>query len=219
LLLATLVGVPLLAVILAQSLRLEQARSNLPVVAEATPSEDRPRDNQATPAPPFPYLVNLDGILQFSDPSECEMTPATAALFNNLMIFDPPEYVGRRGPAVTIPGFENAIAPTFTRTVDTSEGRNLRDNEATLDIPGTWQGLRISKIRVRAMEQSSFWEQQIRFLEPAPRVRARLNEMGFDLPAVGEFREFTGADVASVGMGIEEIPGGSALYCGSSINY
>jgi hypothetical protein len=172
-----------------------------------------------SPVPSQPTVPNLDEVLQFKVPSNCEMTGATEKLFQNLIIFDPPEYVGRRGPSVNVAGFEKPLVPSFSREVDTGEGRNVRDNEATLATAGTWHGLNVSKIRVRKMEQSSFWEHQIRFLEPASRVREELNKLGFQLPTVGKFREFTGPDVVSAAIGVEEIPGGSALYCGSSIYY
>jgi hypothetical protein len=161
----------------------------------------------------------LDSVLQFKKPSDCEMTPETEKLFQGLIIFEPPKYIGRRGPAVKVAGFEKPLVPSFSRKVDVSEGRNVRDNEASLAIAGTWHGLRVTRIKVRAMEESSFWEHQIRFSEPPQRVRAKLNELGFRLPPVGEFREFTGSDVVSAGIGVEAIPGGSALYCGSSIYY
>ena len=170
-----------------------------------------------SPIPSQQKIPNLDEVLQFRNPSTCDMTSATEKLFRKLMIFEPPEYVGRRGPPVTIAGFEKPLVPSFSRDVDTSEGRNVRDNEATLAVAGEWHGLNVSKIRVRALEQSSFWEHQIRFFEPASRVREKLHELGFQLPAVGEFREITGD--LRIGIGLEEIPGGSALYCGTSIFY
>ncbi len=179
---------------------------------------------EVTSAPPSPMpsqskIANLDEVLQFTNPSACEMTSATDNLFKNLIIFDPPEYIGRRGPAVRVKGFEKPLLPSFSRTVGTNEGGYPRDNEATLAIAGNWHGLKVSKIRIRAMESSSFWERQIRFLEPASRVREKLNELGFQLPAIGQFREISEQNVVSVGIGIEEVPGGSALYCGSSIYY
>jgi len=175
-----------------------------------------PTDSNATIASPSP---NLDSVLQFKNPSACDMTAETEKLFHDLIIFDPPEYIGRRGPAVRVAGFEKPLVPSFSRKVDVGEGRDVRDNEATLAIAGTWHGLKVSNIRVRALEQSSFWERQIRFNESAQRVRQKLNELGFRLPTVGHYREFTGSDVASAGIGVEKIPGGSTLYCGSSIYY
>ncbi len=172
-----------------------------------------------SPLPSQPTAANLDEVLKFKNPSTCEMTRATEKLFAKLIIFDPPEYVGRSGPPVRIAGFEKPVVPSFSRKVGTNQGGYPRDNEATLAISGTWHGLKVSKIRVRAMEQSSFWERQIRFLEPASLVREKLNKLGFKIPAIGEFREYSGESVVSAGIGVEEIPGGSALYCGSSIYY
>lgn len=171
------------------------------------------------PVPSKPTAPNLDDVLKFKNPSTCEMASATEKLFAKLIIFDPPDYVGRRGPPVRVAGLEDPVVPSFSRKVGASEGGYPRDNEATLAISGTWHGLQVSKIRVRAMEHSSFWERQIRFREPASRVREKLNTLGFNIPAVGDFREYTGEGVVSAGIGVEEIPGGSALYCGSSIYY
>jgi len=175
-----------------------------------------PSGPNATIASPSP---NLDSVLKFKNPSACGMTAQTEKLFHDLIIFDPPEYIGRRGPAVRVAGFEKPLVPTFSRKVDVGQGRDVRDNEASLAVAGIWHGLKVRQIRVRAMEQSSFWEQQIQFSEPAQQVRKKLNELGFRLPAVGNYREFTGSDVVSAWIGVEKIPGGSALYCGSSIYY
>ncbi|MCL4671848.1 MAG: hypothetical protein KJZ64_02705 [Sphingomonadaceae bacterium] len=164
------------------------------------------------------YRVELDKMLSFTDPKSCQMSPETEALFENLILFDPPDYVGRRGPPVKIHGFGTST-PAFTRTVDQGPGRNIRDNEATLAMRGTWHGLKVGSIRVRRMEESSFWEYQIRFSDPPAPVRSTLNDAGFNLPPVGEFRKYTGPGEVSVGIGIEEIVGGSALYCGSSVYY
>ena len=147
------------------------------------------------------------------------MSAGTEKLFENLIQFDPPTYVGKRGPEVNIIGFDQPLTPKFSRKVGQGSNPNVRDNEATLATTGLWHGLKVSKIRVRYMEQSSFWEHQIRFFEPATRVRERLNELGFQLPPTGEFREFTGDGVVSAGIGVEEVPGGAALYCGSSVYY
>ncbi len=166
-----------------------------------------------------PEVPNLDNVIKFSAPSDCSMTPATQKLFDGLINFDPETYVGSRGGDVNIPGFPISLTPTFSRKVGQGDNPNVRDNEATLPIAGTWHGLKVSKIRVRLMEESSFWEHQIRFLEPASRVRTTLNNLGFNLPSVGDFRKFTGPDAVSAGIGVEEIAGGSALYCGSSIYY
>lgn len=166
-----------------------------------------------------PSLLKLDNVLKFTAPADCAMNASTQKLFDGLIKFDPKTYVGSKGADVTVPGFSAPISPVFSRKVGQGDNPNVRDNEASLELSGTWHGLRVSKIRVRYMEESSFWEQQIRFLEPAAKVQTTLNALGFSLPAVGDYREFTGDDVASAGIGVEEIPGGSALYCGSSIYY
>lgn len=197
--------------------RATEADANAKFQPVPPPANVMPKSNMNAPIASTTPI--LDNVLQFKEPSACDMTPETEKLFQNLMIFDPPKYVGRRGPAVRVEGFPRPLVPSFSRKVDESEGRNVRDNEATLAIAGTWHGLKVSKIRVRAMEESSFWERQIRFTEPAQRVRDKLSELGFRLPAVGQYREFTGADVVSAGIGVEKIPGGSALYCGSSVYY
>lgn len=190
-----------------------QSANEAPVtslLAEPTSSDTPPME---------PELPDLDQVFVFLNPADCEMSKATERLFGDLIKFDPPTYVGRRGPSVTLVGFDKPLVPQFTRKVEQGPNLNVRDNEATLATSGLWHGLRVSKIRVRYMEESSFWEHQIRFLEPATKVRKTLNDLGFKLPAIGEFREYTGADTVSEGIGVEEIPGGSALTCGSSMYY
>ena len=173
----------------------------------------------SAPAPVELTFPDLDQVFVFLNPADCEMSKDTKRLFADLIKFDPPNYVGSRGPSVKLPGYDKPLVPLFNRKVEQGPNLNVRDNEATLATSGLWHGLRVSKIRVRYMEESSFWEHQIRFLEPATRVRKTLNDLGFKLPAIGEFREFTGADVVSAGIGVEDLPGGSALTCGSSVYY
>jgi hypothetical protein len=188
--------------------------------ANVPPVANLPKATASSEPPPMVQrLPDLDNVIVFLNPADCEMSMATEKLFDNLIIFDPPTYVGKRGPSITLPGFDEPLVPQFTRKVEQGPNLNVRDNEATLAASGLWHGLRVSKIRVRYMEESSFWEHQIRFLEPAAKVRKTLNELGFNLPAIGGFREFTGSDVASAGIGVEELPGGSALTCGSSVYY
>jgi len=185
----------------------------IPKIIEAKAIEIK----QEEPLPP--PLPVLDDTIVFTNPADCTMSRATEELFEGLITFQKPDYVGMRGPAVRLRGFTDPLIPTFSRTVDTSENRNVRDNEATLATVGLWNGLRVSKIRVRYMEESSFWEHQIRFLEPPAKVRSTLNNKGFKLPAVGEFREYTEGGVVSEAIGVEALPGGSALTCGSSLFY
>lgn len=188
--------------------------------ANAPPMANLPTEPASSEPPPMVQaLPDLDKVIVFLNPADCEMSKATEKLFDNLIKFDPPTYVGKRGPLVTLHGFDEPLVPQFTRKVEQGPNLNVRDNEATLATSGLWHGLHVSKIRVRYMEESSFWEHQIRFLEPATKVRKTLDDLGFKLPSIGEFREFTGADVVSAGIGVEELPGGSALTCGSSVYY
>ena len=189
-----------------------KARDNEPAVSIETAIRE-------VPQPVAKVLPELDDVFVCTNPVSCEMSAGTEKLFENLIQFDPPTYVGKRGPEVNIIGFDQPLTPKFSRKVGQGSNPNVRDNEATLATTGLWHGLKVSKIRVRYMEQSSFWEHQIRFFEPATRVRERLNELGFQLPPTGEFREFTGDGVVSAGIGVEEVPGGAALYCGSSVYY
>jgi hypothetical protein len=188
-----------------------------------------PPGNTAAPvassAPPAtliaaaPALPDLSQIIRFQNPSACKMTSATELLFRQMTRIDPVTFVSSQGPEVRLPGFATPPTPTFSRSRNTDPGYDVRDVEATLPMSGFWHGLRVSRIRYRYMEQSSFWEMQIRFLETPGQVRETLNGLGFRLPAIGTFRVFSGPDEVTAGIGVEQIPGGAALTCGSSMYY
>lgn len=163
--------------------------------------------------------AQLDEIISFRDPSHCVMVDRTERLFKRLIRVNSTTYVGSAGSPISIDGIAGAKAPTFERRVDRGEGYDIRDNEATLTLPGTWHGLRVSKIRYRFMERSSFWEMQVRFLESPEQVRKVLNSLGFSVPGVGRFKVVSGPSEVTEGMGVESIPGGAALTCGSSMYY
>ena len=179
-----------------------------------------PEPAPASSAKPTPAaLPTLDAILTFKSPAGCDMTPGTEKLFARMVRLDQTTYTASPGPAVTLPGFASPLTPTFSRNRNAEPGIDVRDVEATLPITGLWHGLHVSKIRYRFMEESSFWERQIRFLEPPAKLRAALNVLRFRLPTIGEFRKFSSDDEVSAGIGVEVIPGGAALTCGSSMYY
>ncbi|MEP9358087.1 DnaJ domain-containing protein [Sphingomonas sp. KR3-1] len=192
-----------------------------PASAVATPDELAAPEPAPAPSatPTLTALPTLDTILAFKSPVGCDMTPATKKLFTHMVRLDQTTYAASQGPAVTVPGFAAQLTPTFSRNRNAEPGMDVRDVEATLPTNGLWHGFHVSKIRYRFMEESSFWEMQIRFLEPPAKLRTALNGLGFQLPAIGEFRKFSSEDEVSAGIGVEEIPGGSALTCGSSMYY
>lgn len=192
-----------------------------PLSAVAAP--DRVAAPEPAPAPSAKPTVTalpiLDSILAFKSPAGCVMTPNTEKLFTHMVRLDQTTYTASQGPAVTLPGFATPITPTFSRNRNAEPGMDVRDVEATLPIPGVWHGLHVSKIRYRFMEESSFWEMQIRFLEQPAKIRTALNGLGFRLPAIGDFRKLSSEEEVSAGIGVEVVPGGSALTCGSSMYY
>lgn len=169
--------------------------------------------------PTLAALPILDAILAFKSPASCHMTPGTEKLFTRMVRLDQITYTASQGPTVTLPGFASPMTPTFSRNRNAEPGMDVRDVEATLPITGLWHGLHVSKIRYRFMEESSFWEMQIRFLEPPAKLRTALNGLGFRLPTIGTFRKFPSEKEVSAGIGVEGIPGGSVLTCGSSMYY
>lgn len=214
-----LVGVAALAFWAAQ--RQESGPTAQPASAVAAPETvAAPEPAPAPRAKPTPAaLPILDAILAFKSPLGCETTPRTKKLFTHMVRFNKTTHTASQGPAVTLPGFATAITPTFSRNRNAEPGMDVRDVEATLPITGLWHGLHVSKIRYRFMEESSFWEMQIRFLERPAKLRTALNGLGFKLPTIGDFRKFSSEDEVSAGVGVEDTPGGSALTCGSSMYY
>lgn len=57
---------------------------------------------------------------------------------------------------------------------------------------------------------------QIRFDEPADKVRRVLKEEGFDPPAVGQLRNAPAENRLGTAIGIEELPQGSAMTCAAA---
>ena len=164
-------------------------------------------------------LPNLDEIVQFLDPSNCEMTDSTFQLFRALVKFDAETFVASQGSSIQFDGFPHPIKPAFSRNRETGPGYDMADVEASIEIPSLWHGLKVSRLRYNFRESSSYWIYQIRFFESPDVVQKKLNKLGFDIPSVGSFREFTGNGVVSAGIGVEEIPGGAALTCGSAMYY
>ena len=214
-----LVGVAVLALSAVQ--RQEPGPVAPPASAVAAPETVAGPEPAPAPSakPTLAALPILDAILAFQSPAGCDMTPGTEKLFTRMVRLDQTTYTASQGPAVTLPDFASPITPTFSRNRNAEPGIDVRDVEATLPIAGLWHGLHVSKIRYRFMEESSFWEMQIRFLEPPVKLRTALNGLGFRLPTIGYFRKFSSEDEVSAGIGVEEIPGGSALTCGSSMYY
>lgn len=167
--------------------------------------------------PAKPAVPSLDAALVFRRPDKCEMAPATERLFTRMVKINPTTWEGSKGAAVRVPGFQRPIEPNFERRVEERPGVYVRDNVASLAVEGTWHGLRVIKLRYRFMEQSDFVELQVRFLESPAQVRATLNRYGFQIPAVGSWKETGG--VVTTGMGVEPVPGGAALTCGTSMYY
>lgn len=158
--------------------------------------------------------VDLDAALRFSAPAECRMDAPLGAIVEQLHRMDPETYEARPPGPVAVPGFVDPIVPHFERERSVEPNVDIRNVSVTLDLPGLWHGLRVTRLSRHFTEESDVSSLEIQFAEDAGRVRAVLNEAGFRLEPLWEWREI-GEGEEEIGMviGVFPIEGGASLVC------
>ncbi len=178
-----------------------QTQPQPPPAAQAPP---------AAPAPPRP--IDLGAALGLDSLADCARSPALASIVERMVRIDPRTFESRRGGPIEVPGYDRPIVPTFERTREIEGNTDIRAVTADLDLPGRWHGLAVSGLRRSFHEESDAASLEVRFAEPAERVRETLVRHGFSLPPVGELRDLE-AEGLSTAIGVERIEGGAALLC------
>lgn len=170
-------------------------RSHVKSVPESDLTEQNPTDEGQAEMKAEP-LTSLDSILKFS--KNCELGPLLEKIHGGMLDSNP----------IDIPGF-GSVQPTVRRWRNDEGGINYT---SSLPLRGRWHGLKVSRLFEEGLEQTDGVSFQIRFLEDPAHVRTVLNNLGFDLPSVGKFREIPSEDGNSV-IGVRAVTGGASLAC------
>jgi hypothetical protein len=167
------------------------------------------------PVPPSqPMPVDLGSVLDLQSLAECERGPRLAAIFEQMVRIDPTTFESRRGGPIEVPGYDRPLVPTFERTREVGDNRDIRSVTADLDLPGRWHGLQVVGLRRSFYEESDASAFDVRFAEPPERARETLIRHGFRLPPVGEMRPLNEDEPGiTTEIGIGPSDGGAALTC------
>jgi hypothetical protein len=140
---------------------------------------------QSVARSPSPASIVLDGLIQFSDPTLCELQPVGGALMDGLLVSGDgrPITLGKVvAPEQYLPAFG---APSLKSYPIEEEGEEP-EIEAKLPVSATWHGLTLVEIYNRQVNFSDVWSYSFRFKEPMDKVRAALNQIGFAFAADGK---------------------------------
>jgi hypothetical protein len=187
-----------------------RSRPSPMTASPSQPAAQAPTAPAAPPAPPQP--VDLGAALGLDSLADCGRSPALAAIVDQMVRIDPDSFESSRGGPIEVAGYDRPIVPTFERVREIEGNTDIRAVTADLDLPGRWHGLAVTGLRRSFHEESDSASLEIRFAEPAERVRETLARHGFTLPPVGELREVE-EEGLSVVIGVERIEGGAALTC------
>jgi hypothetical protein len=184
------------------------------VPAASVPNETTAEPNRAADAPaPGPAApVDLGAALDLGRLADCSQSPALASVLEQMVRIDPETFESRRGGPIRVPGYAQALVPTFERTREIEGNADIRAVVADLDLPGRWHGLAVTGLRRSFYEESDVGAFQVRFAQAPERVREALNRQGFRLPPVGALREIDEEGITT-SLGIERSEGGAALTC------
>lgn len=179
---------------------------------QAPPAEARADAKQAA-APPRAEVSapDLEAVLALSP--DCVLGEPLASIFQQMTVIDPETFESRQGEAIRIAGLARPLQPTFRRTVTALDHGAEVEVVAELPLNGRWRGLRVAGFRLNYIEESDVSAREIRFDEPAGRVRQVLNRHGFALPATGQVRSVDPGDGVESLIGVDADGSGSSLQC------
>jgi len=129
------------------------------------------------PAP----LPNLDSLIRFDDPKECQFTDPMDRLFTSLIHINADYTISAGKPVVP-----RAYAAAFGSPTSTTDRNHLLT--VTVPVRATWKGLRVVSIGGSAMPESDVGWNTIRFAASRQVVMQKLNEAGMAIPASGKRR-------------------------------
>ena len=162
--------------------------------------------------------ISLDDAIEFSDPANCEPSPALARVFDRVLAYDESSGRYQTGGNITLAGISAAMSPSLKVTQQNSDGLRMTEYESSVRIPpgGRWHGLKMSRIVVSHLDVEDSDDSDVRsinFLESPETVRRVLNKRGFGIPAPPDYRQLEDG-VCGGSMQVVAIPGGAALQCG-----
>ena len=132
---------------------------------------------------------NLDGLIRFDDPKECEFSEPMDRLFASL-IHAKPDYTISAGR----PEIPRAFAAAFGKVTSKTDSDGLLT--VSMPVRGTWKCLRVVGVSASAMPESDVMWNTIRFAAPRQAVMQKLNEAGMALPPSGKRRHPDSPDYA-----------------------
>jgi hypothetical protein len=147
---------------------------------------------------------DLTGTIAFETPAECRFKSTTLHILGAMVGRDEASGAPRQAEPVEVAEI-GALQPSFV-------GPD-RDGmvHAHLPLNGRWHGLTILGLGQGFVPNSGVSYNRILFAEPPSEAREQLNRMGFDLPPVGQTREF--GDGLTEYISIHRHGSGSALEC------
>ena len=158
-------------------------------------------------------LPDLGSALRFSAPAECGMDAPLSSMIAQMTRFDPVTLEAQPPGLIAVPGIAEPIVPRFARERTVESNVDIRNVSVSLDLDGTWHGLRVTGLFRHFTEESDSSSVEIQFADSPEQVRTALNEAGFRLAEVGEWREVDADGVLSLVMGVFAVEGGASLVC------
>jgi hypothetical protein len=191
------------------------------IPAQAVQAKPTPQPAVAIASPPPPPAapaaapLALEDDLRFGDPSNCQASATTEALFNRILTPPNGDVGNIASRSIRVGGKRIEVTPVLTKTAGENEGERVFEGVANVPQPATWHGLHVRGISASLYavpEAGSTYTRQIRFLDDPDTARAALNKLGFNIPRSPEYAELHD-DSCGGSMQVVAAAGGSALQC------
>ena len=156
--------------------------------------------------PPTEVEANVERYIGFTDPSQCQASPAFEHLLWAMLPTDGTRMVEPAMPDLPISFTAHAANMHFTR----SEG-GMRTLTVAMD--DRWHGLHLTQLSRWMGDSLDVAGFTLTFSDDEAQVRSTLNAMGFDLPAEGAKQI---GDEMPFSIRVVSVVGGTLLSCGVS---
>lgn len=153
---------------------------------------------------------NLDGVLVFSDPSQCRTAQPLTRIAEALQSYRFDNGENGAPPQIRLPGFAEALQ--LRRVTTFAIGRDAAgfDEISEVELRGRWHGLRVVSLR-----GTSATSPEIRFAESPEHVREVLSRAGFSLSDVDQWQQPEYSPNPRPMTSVQSRLGGASLYCES----
>src|ERR1051325_1016960 len=141
--------------------------------------------------------ADLDSVLLFAAPAACRHLDPLATIVGRMALSE-----WRRPaalPPIPVPGYAEPVTPRIRLLA--------RTGIVDLDLPGTWNGLNVIRLRRSFARSGARQTFQIHFSARPEQVRAALNRAGFQLGPTGTSREVYPGNPIRETIGVEPIAG------------